>query len=229
MNGEYNISDKGSNNSSPSVKDEDKNLKNHWNNTYLNNPEEKLGWYETDLSPTINLISKTGLNKSAQILNIGSGSTTLIDELLKIGYSNLIATDISKFALKKLEQRLGEGKVRYIIDDLTNPINLMNIEPVDLWVDRAVLHFFTKISEQNIYFDLLKKSVKLNGFVLFAEFNLKGAIACSGLPVFRYSKEMLIEKLGSNFDLIDSFNHTYIMPSGAERPYIYTLFKKINM
>lgn len=201
-------------------------LSKHWDKAYLNNPEEKLGWYESDLRPTLNLISKTGLNKSARILNVGAGSTTLIDELLKTGYSNLIATDISKIALKKLEDRLGSGKIECIVDDLTNPTKLKKIAPVDLWIDRAVLHFFIKKTDQDTYFDLLIGKIKSNGFALIAQFNLSGATMCSGLPVHRYNKEMLIEKLENNFELAESFNHTYITPSGAERPYIYTLFRR---
>ena len=220
-----NINDKGSS-CSPTLQEGDKNLKEHWDNAYLNSPEEKLGWYETDLTPTINLILKTGLNKSARILNVGAGSTTLIDELLKIGYSNLIATDLSEIALKKLENRLGSGKVECIVDDLTKPIKLRKITPVDLWIDRAVLHFFTEKSDQDAYFDILNSKVNRNGFVLIAEFNLNGATVCSGLPIHRYSKELLIERLGTNFKLIESFDYIYLTPSGAERPYIYTLFKK---
>jgi hypothetical protein len=221
-----NISDKGKSCCSPQVQNENVNLKEHWDTAYLNSLENKLGWYETDLTPTIKLISKTGISKSARILNVGAGSTTLVDELLNLGYSNLIASDLSKVALKNLENRLGTKKVEFIVDDLINPTVLKNIETVDLWIDRAVLHFFTKTKEQDTYFDLLKNKVKSNGFVLLAEYNLNGATVCAGLPVHRYSKEMLIEKLGTDFKLIDSFDYTYIMPSGAERPYIYTLFQK---
>ncbi|RLD28574.1 MAG: class I SAM-dependent methyltransferase [Bacteroidetes bacterium] len=201
-------------------------LSKHWNNAYSNKPEEKLGWYETDLSPTLKLITKTGLNKSARILNIGAGSTTLIDELIKIGYLNLIATDLSEVALKNLKDRIGNRKVECIVDDLTKPTKLKNIASVDLWIDRAVLHFFTEKTDQDTYFKLLNSKVNKDGFALIAEFNLKGATVCSGLPIHRYSKEMLIEKLENNFELIDSFDYTYIMPNGAERPYIYTLFRK---
>ena len=221
-----NINDKGEN---CSTQDEnvDINLSKHWNDTYTNNPVEKLGWYETDLTPTLKLISKTGLSTTARIINVGAGSTTLIDELLKNGYSNLIATDLSEVALKNLKNRIGNEKAECIVDDLTNPTKLNNIAPVDLWIDRAVLHFFTKKQDQDAYFNLLNRKIKRNGFVIIAEFNLDGAKICSGLPVNRYSKEMLIEKLKNNFELIEDFNHTYIMPSGAERPYIYTLFRKI--
>ena len=204
------------------------NLKNHWDSVYLDSPDNQLGWYETDLSPMLKLLLKTDINKSSRILNVGAGSTTLVDELLKKGYSNIIATDISEIALKKLENRVGNDAVEFIVDDLMNPTQLKTIEQVDIWIDRAVLHFFTKEVEQKMYFDLLKSLVTVNGFVVLAEFNLNGAERCSGLPVHRYSQEMLDEKLGNDFDLIDCFNHTYLTPSGAERPYIYSLYERIN-
>jgi len=201
-------------------------LKEHWDNTYLSYPDKKLGWYETDLNSTLYLFSKSGLRKIARILIVGAGSTTLIDELLERGFSNLIASDLSEVALKRLKDRVKNGNVEFISDDLTDPIRLLNIAPVDLWIDRAVLHFFTETKDQETYFNLLKKKVKDDGFVLLAEFNLQGATKCSGLLVNRYSKEMLIQKLGIDFKLIESFDYTYITPSGAERPYVYTLFRK---
>jgi len=202
----------------------DGNLTEHWDKAYMNSPDDKLGWYETDLTPTLDLVSKTGLNKSARILNVGAGSTTLIDELLAIGYSNLLVTDLSEVALKRLENRVGKVKIECIVDDLTNPDNLLSVAQVDLWIDRAVLHFFTEKKDQDNYFDLLRSKVKSNGFVILAEFNLNGATVCSGLPVHRYSKEMLAEKLGNDFELVKVFDYTYKMPSEDTREYVYTLF-----
>ncbi len=209
-------------------KENDINLKNHWENVYENKPNEKLGWFEVDLSPSLNLIEKTGLNHSASILNIGAGNTTLIDELLKLGYTNIIATDISEIALNKLNERLKSQAVNYIVDDLTKPKHLTNIQPVDLWIDRAVLHFFTDEKDQNTYLNLLKNKVKKDGYVLLAQFNLNGAQKCSGLPVKRYDKTILSKKLGNDFKLIDDFDYIYTMPSGDKRPYVYTLFKKVK-
>ena len=202
------------------------NLSTHWNNAYTNNASDKLGWFETDLNPTLKLIDKTELNKSARIINIGAGETTLIDELLKQKYNNLVATDISSVALNKLDSRVQSGAVNYIVDDITHPTKLNLITNVDLWIDRAVLHFFIDEKDQNTYFNLLKSKVNPGGFVLLAQFNTNGAEKCSGLPVLRYNTEMLKSRLGDDFELIESFDHIYTMPSGAERPYIYTLFKR---
>jgi len=205
-------------------------LKKHWDSAYTNNDIEKLGWYEESPEPSLQLINDCELPKNARILNVGVGTSTLIDELLNLDYKNVIANDISGAALEKLQIRLGSKKneVQWLEDDLTNPIKLSRIDPIDLWHDRAVLHFFTDEKDQNIYFSLLKKLVKLNGFVLISTFNTDGALKCSGLDVHRYNKEMLVNKLGEDFNLLEDFNYTYTMPSGDKRPYIYTKFKRIN-
>lgn len=201
-------------------------LKQHWDKVFTRNPLEKLGWYETDLSPTFNLIDKTGLDNEARILNVGAGSTTLVDALLDQGYTNIIATDISDVALANLQTRIGEGKIEVIVDDLISPTKLNEIPQIDLWIDRAVLHFFTIESDQETYFLLLKRLLNEGGYALLAQFNLDGADKCSGLPVHRYSEDMLQERLGDEFNLIESFEYTYTMPSGDQRPYIYTLFHR---
>jgi len=223
-----NVSDKNASCCSSENKLETINLKSHWDKAYANSPEEKLGWFETDLSPMLQLLHKSKLPKEATIINIGAGSTVLIDELLNQGYNHLIASDISEVALKNLENRVGNNNVEFIVDDLLNSKKLKNINPVDLWIDRAVLHFFTEEKNQDIYFSLLKSKIKSNGFLILAEFNLQGAKKCSGLDIFQYDAKMLQNKLGDGFKLIESFNYTYTMPSGDEREYVYTLFNKIN-
>jgi SAM-dependent methyltransferase len=206
------------------------NLKSHWNNAYTKTEINKLGWYEENLEPSLRLIDKCNLNPDASILNVGAGATTLVDELLRQGYTNIIANDLSETALEKLKERLGEKSqsVKCIVDDLTKPTALMNLDKIDLWHDRAVVHFFNDENEQNTYFNLVKTLVKDNGFVIIATFNLDGATKCSGLPVRRYDQQMLQEKLGKGFELLEAFNYTYTMPSGDTRAYVYTLFRKIK-
>ena len=207
-------------------------LKSHWNNAYETNRSKKLGWFEEFPEPSLSLLTDCNLEKSSSILNIGAGTTNFVDELLNRGYENLIVNDISPTAIEILKSRISkkhQNKIRWIEDDLTQPVNLNKLEEIDLWHDRAVLHFFHDQIEQDSYFSLLKKLVKLDGYVIIAAFNLSGAKKCSGLPVFRYNKEMLEERLGADFDLMKKFNYTYIMPSGDPREYIYTLFKRMSV
>jgi len=206
----------------------DNSLQNHWNTAYTLKETSKLGWFEETSKPTLSIIQKCELDKNSRLLNVGAGASILIDELVDLGYTNVIASDLSKESLKNLQDRMASKKeaVDWIVDDLTNPKVLSEIEPVDFWNDRAVLHFFTEKKDQDTYFNLLKKLVKSSGYVIISVFNTEGATKCCGLPVKRYDKDMLTEKLGSEFKLIDSFNYIYTNPYGDPRPYVYTLFQK---
>ncbi len=64
------------------------NYKEHWNKAYSRVDESQLGWYEIDVSPTIQLIKKAGIGPGSRLLTVGAGSTTLIDTLLEHGYDN---------------------------------------------------------------------------------------------------------------------------------------------
>lgn len=209
----------------------EKDLQAHWEDIYSRKRIELLGWYEAHPAPSLRLLEQCELAKESRILHVGTGASTLVDELLGKGYKNLIASDLSSEALHKLQSRLGEEeskKVHWMVDDLTNPQLLNLLDPIDLWFDRAVLHFFNEANEQEAYFSLLKQLVKPGGFVIIAAFNLRGAPTCSGLPVHRYNREMLQDRLGKDFELQDTFDHTYVMPSGENRAYIYTLFKRVR-
>ncbi|MDP3313510.1 class I SAM-dependent methyltransferase [Lutibacter sp.] len=202
----------------------------HWNNAYLKTNVENLGWYEENPQPSIELIVECNLPKDAILFNAGAGATTLIDNLLEQGYTNIIVNDISSVALGELRDKIvipKSANVTYIVDDLTNPTELNKLNNIDLWHDRAVLHFFTEFEQQTAYFNLIRNAVKTEGYVILAEFNLEGAKKCCGLNVVNYDENMLQKGLGKAFKLKKSFNYTYTQPSGNTREYVYTLFQKM--
>ena len=108
------------------MKDSDKkhiNYKEHWNKVYSSNDMTNLGWYEEIPKPSIDFIAECGLDKNAVILDVGSGATTLIDNLIQQGYKNIIATDISTIALEKSKTRISKENssfVKWNVDDITN-------------------------------------------------------------------------------------------------------------
>lgn len=201
----------------------------HWEEVYQTKEGVQLGWFEDFPETTLQLIEKCHLNPDATILNVGAGTSTLIDALLERGFTNIIANDLSKAALQKLELRILKNydfRLNCLVDDLTKPKALLQLQNIDLWIDRAVLHFFLLDEEQKAYFNIIKKVVSKKGYVLIAVFSLEGAEKCSGLPLQRYNAEMIQDHLGSEFKLVEAFDHIYINPSGSERPYIYTLFQR---
>ena len=204
-------------------------LKKHWNKVYGTTRPEETGWYQENAEQSLNLIESCDLNKNATILNVGTGASTMIADLLNLGYKGLIVNDISKEALRILESQIPSkflNNIAFIEDDITQPSKLLKIPKVDLWHDRAVLHFFLEKAQQDVYFNLLKEKVKLGGFVVIAEFHTSGAPKCSGLELCRYDVDLIQERLGSEFTLIKSFEYTFVNPFGGERPYIYTLFQR---
>lgn len=206
-------------------------LKEHWDKVYTTTEISGLGWYEEDPKPSIDLISNCNLNKDAIILDVGAGVTTLTGKLISEGYTNLLVTDISQNALDILTAGLQDEQRQYasfIVDDITNPVNLTGQIQADLWHDRTVLHFLTEKKQQDGYLKTLKSIVKSGGYVIIAVFSLEGAKKCSGLDVKNYDEKMIAEFLGENFELIEYFNYVYLQPSGNERPFVYTLFKRIG-
>jgi len=89
-----------------------------------------------------------------------------------------------------------------------------------------VLHFLLEEKQQQMYLSTLKKVIKKKGFVIIATFSLKRAKKCTGLDVKNYDQNLLAEFLGEDFKLLEYFDHTYYMPSGVPRQYIYALLQK---
>ncbi len=154
----------------------------------------------------------------------GAGVSGLIDLLVERGVEP-VCNDISSEALAKLKSRLGKraAACEWLCRDISLPLET---EKVDLWIDRAVLHFLTDAKARQGYFDNLKNLLVPGGYVMLAEFSKEGAMQCAGLDVMQYDLEMFSVALGAEFRLIESFSYTYTMPSGNLRPYIYALYQR---
>ena len=152
----------------------------------------------------------------------------LIDSLLSRGY-NLILNDISEVALNKLRAKIRENNnVSWLHHDMAKPFPDNFCQQVDIWIDRAVLHFLLKETDIQGYFANLHSAVRPGSCVLLAEFSLTGAQKCAGLELHRYSIAEMRLRIGNDFELIASEKHTHINPFGQPRPYIYGLFKKLG-
>lgn len=198
----------------------------HWDAIFSGTEDSKLGWYEKESTQTMNLLNQVPKLECSTAFLPGSGTSVLIEELLSMSVK-LVLNDISSEALNQVKDRLGDKSVdiTWVCQDIAQPFR-DSIPEVDLWVDRAVLHFLTNENDVSGYFDNLKSMVKIGGYALFAEFSKTGALKCAGLKLHRYSVEEISEHLGSSFKVIEQFNHTYINPFGDPRPYIYVLYQR---
>jgi hypothetical protein len=202
------------------------NLDSHWDNIYSNTKENKLGWFEDDLKQTLKFMNLININKDATIFLSGVGDSKIADIFIQKNF-NVIINDISQKALEKTFLRNIKFKknLHKFHHNLSHPFP-NHINNINLWIDRAVLHFLLEENDVVIYFDNLKKSVQNKGYVLFAEFAENGATSCAGLEIKRYSTEKFSYYLGDKFQLIKEENYTYLNPNGDKRPYIYALFQK---
>lgn len=198
----------------------------HWNSIYRETEDHRLGWYESDPSRTLDMLDQIQDWQHSRIFLPGAGTSVLVDVLLAAG-AHLILNDISMAALERIRSRLGERAedVEWFCGNIGHPLG-HEITKVDIWIDRAVLHFLTVEEEIQCYFDNVASKVKVGGYALFAEFPPHGVPKCAGLELHRYSLDELFAQLGADYTLIDHFDHTYINPAGDPRPYIYALFRR---
>lgn len=59
---------------------------NYWEDVYLNKDSEQVSWYQTQDNRTIEHLKFHNILADDQIIDIGSGASLLIDQLIDAGY-----------------------------------------------------------------------------------------------------------------------------------------------
>ncbi|MDP9195613.1 MAG: class I SAM-dependent methyltransferase [Pseudomonadota bacterium] len=200
--------------------------KTHWENIYQTKSSMQVSWYADHLQTSLRLIEQSGLNRSAHIIDIGSGASTLMDDLMDRGFANLTCLDISASALDIAKKRLGAraDKISWVEADITQASLPKHF---DLWHDRAVFHFLISPEDRQKYVDIVKRSLKPHGYVLMATFALDGPKKCSGLDIVQYSPQTLHNEFGPEFQMVETLSESHHTPSGSVQHFIYCLMQYI--
>lgn len=201
----------------------------HWDNIYSKYDKAAHDWTQDVAKPSLDLIAECELPKEARILDVGAGASILIKNLLDQGFENVIATDISAYALEQNKAQLGDQaqKVQWLVDDVTNPQQLHQLDHVSLWHDRGVFHYITDFKERLNYFSLMNRVVKEEGYVMLSAFNKDADAQQAGLAVRRYDLEMMKSFMGPGYYVLKSFDITQQAPNGHQQPMLYALFKRV--
>ena len=201
------------------------NREKHWQRIYGAKPASKVTWYTPHLKQSLAMIRVVS-DTSAEIIDVGGGASTLVDDLLDLGYTKVTVLDVSSAALVVARERLGPRAkgVTWITSDVTKA-NLPN-ERYDVWHDRAVFHFLTEPEDRKAYVELANRSIKPGGHLILATFSLEGPTCCSGLDVIRYSCETLRLEFGPTYVLRQEVHETHLTPAGRHQKFIYCLFEK---
>ena len=100
-------------------------------------------WYQAEPRMSVALIEALDVATDTPVIDVGGGSSRLVDELIQRGFSDISVLDVSAQALHLARSRLGEAasRVRWLREDL------LEWEPpraYGLWHDRALFHFLVE-------------------------------------------------------------------------------------
>jgi len=204
------------------------NLKQHWEQVYSTKAPDSVSWHQEHADLSLRLIHNTGSGKNAAIIDVGGGTSRLVDDLLSDGYTDVTVLDLSSVALTLAKQRLrgNADAVHWMEGDITRAA--FPVHRFDIWHDRAVFHFLTEPGERHAYIEQVVRAVRPGGHVIIATFAEDGPDNCSGLPVMRYKPESLHAEFGNAFLLVEHEKETHRTPSGTMQQFVYCYCRKGN-
>lgn len=197
------------------------NPKEHWEKVYQTKQPDAVSWFQEHATRSLELIRSVGPSLQANVVDVGGGASTLVDDLLSNGFHNVSVLDLSASALEIAHQRLGAAGdcVTWLAGDICT-VDLPD-HAYDIWHDRAVFHFLTDPADRAAYVRQVMKAVKPGGHVIVATFAPDGPEQCSGLPVARYAPGELHQEFGPSFELLEHMSEEHKTPWGAVQHFVY--------
>jgi len=197
----------------------------HWDQVYRTKSETEVSWYQAHPEQSLALIRSSAADHSCSTIDVGGGTSLLVDELLADGYSDLTVLDISEAALNRSRERLRHlaDRVSWITADVTRwkPLRTWSV-----WHDRAVFHFLTQPQEQDAYITALMSATEPGSIAIISSFALNGPERCSGLPIQRYDPAGLATRIGGGFHLVAEASETHQTPWGTHQNFAYAVLKR---
>lgn len=202
----------------------------HWDSIHTTKDERTVSWYQERPDISLDLIAATGVTADAAIIDIGGGTSHLVDALLAEGFSAVTVLDLSEAALAAAKARLAAGNlagraanVRWVAADVTA---WQPSHSYDVWHDRAALHFLTDPQDRAAYGERVSKAVRPGGHVIIGTFAPGGPERCSGLPVLRHDAASIGDVLGRAFELMESRAHDHRTPAGVVQRFQFSRFRR---
>jgi SAM-dependent methyltransferase len=195
----------------------------HWERIYRTKTPDQMSWFEPEADVSLSLIREASPDRNAAIIDVGAGSSTLVDGLLDSGYHDITVLDLSGAALDQARRRLGDRAATVSWREA----DVLSIElpagAYDVWHDRAVFHFLTHRRDRHRYVAQVRRALRPGGYALIATFAEDGPTRCSGLDVARYSPDQLHAEFGADFQPMVSRHEMHRTPWGDEQAFTYCL------
>ena len=199
--------------------------KTHWEHVYETKEPTDVSWFQPVPEQSLQLIRATGIAATDPVIDAGGGASTLVDNLVADGFSDVTVLDISAAALERSRVRLGNvaDSVKWIVSDVTE------FEPdrrYALWHDRAVFHFLTEAADRDSYVEVVRRTLRDDGHLVIATFGPEGPLRCSGLDIRRYDVEDLQQYFGTHFELRQHEIEDHRTPGGAVQQFLYSWWQR---
>ncbi|TXT26827.1 MAG: type 12 methyltransferase [Gallionellaceae bacterium] len=200
----------------------------HWEKVYQTKAPDAVSWYRPHLERSLDFIGRAAPDRSAAIIDVGGGESTLVDDLLAGGFTDVTVLDISQTAIDVAKARLGATaeKVTWLVADITTAA--LPEQRFDVWHDRAVFHFLTDPQQRAAYVRQVARALKPGAHVIIATFGLKGPLQCSGLDVTRYDADSLHDEFGESFHLVKSDIELHKTPAEKNQQFLYCFCKMVR-
>ena len=200
-------------------------LKSHWENIYSSKKEDGVSWFQEHPKTSIDLIEKYSTDKSISIIDIGSGRSKILKNLIENEYDDLTYLDISREACSKSKISLG-NKQDLVEWNVVNVLDFNTEKNFSIWHDRAVFHFLISKEDVEQYKQVALKNIAKGGYLILGTFSENGPEKCSGLNVSRYSPELLKKIFNPEFKMIESFTIDHKTPFDTNQNFLFSIFKK---
>ena len=210
----------------------------HWGRVYAEKDPLKVSWYQPAPERSLAIIRREFERTSGRgpgegsrrVIDVGAGASTLVDHLLSMGVE-VGALDVASRALEHSKARLGvrAAEVRWIVADLTAPLEAPEPNWADLWHDRAVFHFLSGHNHREAYARNLARTLRPGGSAVISGFAPEGPLKCSGLEVCRHDAESIRRELtraGFPCVLVEEQRETHVTPWGSEQAFTYALLRR---
>ena len=195
----------------------------HWDDVYRRRENDSLSWFQQSADTSLALITSVADPAEISIIDVGAGTSPLVDALLTAGCTDLALIDLSETALAITMARVNESTaVATVVGDVTewDPDRTF-----DLWHDRAVFHFLSG-ADRDRYLANAERTVTAGGFLVIGTFAPDGPATCSGREVTRYSIEQLAAVFARGFEMVSARDEHHLTPKGINQHFTWVVLRR---
>jgi hypothetical protein len=185
---------------------------------------EELSWFQARPATSVRLV-ESAIPVTGSVLDVGAGTSTLVDELLADSFEDLTVLDVSAAALHIVERRLAQRaqRVNLVHADV---LGWHPVRTFDVWHDRAVFHFLSRAEDRARYVQVASQAVGASGTLIVATFASDGPSRCSGLPVSRYGAADLAAEFEPGFEPVHDEHEEHRSPAGVVQPFTWVVLRR---